>query len=44
MEHSTEGLLIGISLILLLFFAIGITLKFIRGWAQRELDKVREMN
>lgn len=44
MEHSTEGLLIGISLILLLFFMIGMTLKLIRGWAQRELDKAREMN
>lgn len=41
MEHSTEGLLIGISLILLLFFTIGMTLKFIRGWVQRQLDKAR---
>lgn len=40
MEHSTEGLLIGISLILLFFFMIGMTLKLIRGWAQRELDKL----
>lgn len=41
MEHSTEGLLIGVSLILLFFFTIGMTLKLIRGWAQRELDTIR---
>lgn len=40
MEHSTEGLLIGVSLILLLFFMIGMTLKLIRCWAQRELDTI----
>ncbi len=41
MEHSTEGLLIGVSLIVLIFFTVGMTLKLIRGWAQRELDTIR---
>ena len=41
MDRLTEGLLLGMSLIVLLLFAIGMTAKIIGEWAQKKLDKIR---
>lgn len=42
MDSLTEGLLIGLSLMLLVFFSIGMIAKAIRSWAQKELDKIQQ--
>jgi hypothetical protein len=42
MDHSTQGFLIGISLIFLFFFAITMTLNFISIWARNKLNKILE--
>lgn len=42
MDSLTEGLLIGISLIVLTLFGVGMTAKWIGDWARKELDKIHQ--
>ena len=42
MDSLTEGLLIGMSLIVLALFGVGMAAKLIGDWARRELDKIHQ--
>lgn len=40
MDSLTIGLIIGIAIMLAVFFVVGMSLKLIRYWAQKKLDEI----